>query len=198
MITIAGRDVSRETYDKLRAFEELVRKWTQRINLVSRADANAIWERHIVDSVQVFDLAPDSGDWLDIGSGGGFPGIIVAILSDGRDLTLMESDKRKCTFLRTAIRELDLTATVLTERIEEAPPQCADVLSARALTDLSGLLAFAERHLAPGGVALFPKGQRWQDEVAKAQEKWGFQYEAIPSITNPAASVLKIKEIARV
>lgn len=198
MITIAGRDVSRETYERLQAFEALVRKWTQRINLVSRADANLIWERHIVDSVQVFDLAPDSGDWLDIGSGGGFPGIIVAILSDGRDLTLMESDQRKCTFLRTAIRELDLTATVLTERIEEAPPQAVDVLSARALTDLTGLLAFAERHLAPGGVALFPKGQRWQDEVAKAQEKWGFQYEAIPSITNPAASVLKIKEIARV
>jgi 16S rRNA (guanine527-N7)-methyltransferase len=198
MITIAGRDVSRETYERLQAFEALVRKWTQRINLVSRADTNAIWERHIVDSVQVFDLAPDSGDWLDIGSGGGFPGIIVAILSEGRDLTLMESDQRKCTFLRTAIRELDLTATVLTERIEEAPPQGADILSARALTDLSGLLAYSERHLAPGGIALFPKGQRWREEVAKAQVKWGFQYEAIPSITNPAASVLKIKEIARV
>jgi 16S rRNA (guanine527-N7)-methyltransferase len=198
MITIAGRDVSRETYDKLRAFEDLVLKWTQRINLVSRSDIDTIWERHIVDSVQVFNLAPDTGDWLDIGSGGGFPGIIVAILSDGRDLTLMESDQRKCTFLRTAIRELDLTARVLTERIEEAPPQGVDVLSARALTDLSGLLAFAERHLTPGGIGLFPKGQRWQEEVAKAQEKWGFQYEAIPSITNQAASVLKIKEIARV
>ena len=123
--TVAGIDVSRETYDNLRAFEELVRKWTVKINLISPTTIGQIWDRHIVDSVQVWAQAPENAtSWVDIGSGGGFPGIVLAILAKElrpeMAFTLIESDQRKCAFLRTAARELGLNVKVLSEQIGRA------------------------------------------------------------------------------
>lgn len=194
------KDVSRETLQKLEAFAELVRKWNPKINLVSKSSLDELWERHILDSVQVFRLVEQGGNWVDIGSGGGFPGIVIAILNQEEQrcrVRLVESDQRKCAFLRTAIRELGLTATVDNERIENAQYLEADILSARALSDLSQLLAYAEMHLKPGGVAIFPKGQNWQQEVEETQRLWSYQFEAITSKTNSAAAVLMIKDITR-
>ncbi|MEQ6249547.1 16S rRNA (guanine(527)-N(7))-methyltransferase RsmG [Sulfitobacter sp. HNIBRBA3233] len=195
-------NVSRETMERLRHFEALVAKWTKKINLVSRQDAEKIWSRHILDSVQIFDVAPAAGHWLDIGSGGGFPGIVAAVLAKEEDatraFTLVDSDQRKCAFLRTAARELDLNVTVHASRIDEMEPQNASVLSARALDDLSGLLLHAHQHLAPDGVALFPKGARWREEDAAARKEWSYDLEPIKSKTNPDAIILKIKELARV
>ena len=173
-------DVSRETFEKLEAFGELVRKWNPRINLVSKSSLEDLWTRHILDSVQVFNLAEGSGVWVDLGSGGGFPGIVVSILNQEErhfDVTLVESDQRKCAFLRTAIRELTLEASVKNERIEEVKSLNADVLSARALADLTKLLGFAELHLKPEGTALFPKGQSWQREGEEARLSWKLQPE---------------------
>jgi 16S rRNA (guanine527-N7)-methyltransferase len=195
-------NVSRETMEKLIAFSSLVEKWTVKINLISKASIPYIWERHIVDSVQIFDLAPQGGHWVDIGSGGGFPGIIVAILTQNvkspHKVTLVESDQRKCAFLRTVIRELSLDAVVLSDRIEDIPNLNADVLSARALAELAQLLGFAEHHLAASGIALFPKGGTWTKEHEAAQDIWSYDCKAITSTTNPAAAVLKIKDITRV
>ena len=194
-------DVSRETFEKLEAFGELVRKWNPRINLVSKSSLDDLWTRHILDSVQVFNLAEGSGVWVDLGSGGGFPGIVVSILNQEErhfDVTLVESDQRKCAFLRTAIRELTLEASVKNERIEEVKSLNADVLSARALADLTKLLGFAELHLKPEGTALFPKGQSWQREGEEARLSWMYGLESVPSQTNPEAAILKIKDIARV
>ena len=195
-------DVSRETSDKLRAFADLVRKWTPKINLVSKASLPDIWERHIRDSAQIYGQVSDWQSWIDIGSGGGFPGIVVAILSaeetPDRAVTLVESDQRKCAFLRTAARELSLNVTVKSQRIEQIPSLDADVLSARALADLTQLLAFAERHLSPNGTALFMKGAQWWEEHDKAQQMWSYDCEVTKSITNPAAALLRIKEIKRV
>lgn len=194
-------NVSRETSEKLRAFASLVEKWNPTINLVSKASLPDLWERHILDSVQVYDIASGDGHWVDIGSGGGFPGMVVAILNGEETrfkVTLVESDQRKCTFLRTALRELDIAATIQTARIETMAPQKADVLSARALADLSKLLDFANRHLLPTGTALFSKGENWKSEQEEAQRMWSYECEAITSKTNPAAAVLKIKDIARV
>lgn len=195
-------NVSRETMERLRAFEALVLKWTKKINLISKGDADHIWQRHIIDSVQVFAVGPSDGCWLDIGSGGGFPGIVAAILAradaPGRKFTLVDSDQRKCAFLRTAARELDLNVEVLASRVDEIAPFGADVLSARALADLSSLLHHAERHLAPTGVALFPKGISWQKEHQEAQKYWSYHLEVIMSDTNPDATILKIKELTRV
>lgn len=194
--------VSRETMDKLRTFEALALKWTKKINLVSSGDAAHLWERHIMDSVQIYPLAPETGDWLDIGSGGGFPGLIAAIIghemAPQRKFTLVDSDQRKCAFLRTASRELDLDVKVLAARVDEIPPLGAEVLSARAMDDLSSLLHHAERHLGPHGTALFPKGESWQQENEAAMKFWSYSLEVIPSETNPDATILKIKELTRV
>ena len=195
-------NVSRETLDKLQAFADLVQKWTSKINLISKPSVPEVWDRHILDSAQIYDLAPSSGHWIDLGSGGGFPGIVVCILAHGQGadqtFTLVESDQRKSTFLRTAIRELSLDARVLTQRIEEIAPLQTDILSARALADLDALLGFAEMHLKPGGTALFPKGAQWEKEHRDAQIQWSYDCDPIKSKTNPDAAILKIKDIARV
>ncbi|MDF3349885.1 16S rRNA (guanine(527)-N(7))-methyltransferase RsmG [Sulfitobacter sp. KE34] len=201
MSTENDLDVSRETFEKLKAFAELVRKWNPKINLVSKDSLNDLWSRHILDSVQIFELVPGPGKWVDLGSGGGFPGIVISILNQEErnfDVVMVESDQRKSAFLRTAIRELDLAAKVKTERIEELECLEADVLSARALADLTKLLGFAELHLKRGGIALFPKGQSWQREDLEARQDWNYDLETVTSKTNSDAAILKIKDIARV
>lgn len=198
----SGLNVSRETFEKLCAFESLVAKWSPKINLVSRGDLDLIWQRHIVDSAQIFQLAPGAeGIWADIGSGGGFPAIVAAVLSaefapDRRHI-LIESDQRKATFLRTAVRELDLGADVISQRIEQVEPLGADILSARALASLDDLLAFAERHLGTGGIGIFPKGRTASQEVENARKNWGFDLRTVPSITDTQASILIVGNISR-
>ena len=134
--------VSRETEDRLRAYAALIEKWTPKINLISRSTIPEIWARHILDSVQIVQLAPENwGSWTDLGSGGGLPGCVAAILApENAHVTLVESDQRKVAFLRTVQRELDLPMTVLAERIEDADVAPADVVSARALAALTRAL----------------------------------------------------------
>lgn len=186
-------DVSRETMERLEIYADLVRKWTSKINLISRSSADDLWQRHILDSLQVTRcLTQPTGHWVDLGSGGGFPGVVVAIVAASEwpelRVTLVESDQRKCAFLRTALRETGVGGKVIAGRIESVPPQEADVLSARALSDLSALLGFAERHLKPTGIALFPKGVTWEKELSDAWSDWRFRHESITSSTNPRPS----------
>jgi 16S rRNA (guanine527-N7)-methyltransferase len=199
---VRQENVSRETTERLREFEKLVQKWTKVINLVSGGNVAQIWERHIVDSMQVYQNAPKSGTWLDLGSGGGFPGIVAAIMAKEetplRAFTLVDSDTRKCVFLRTVGRELDLNIHVHSVRITDLVYQNADVLTARALGDLTSLLQHAGDHLTPNGVALFPKGQNWRAEHEAAQEKWSYKLDVVKSETDPNAAILKIKELIRV
>ena len=194
-------DVSRETLDRLRAFEALVRKWTRKINLVSKASVDDVWSRHILDSLQIYRMGPkEFSHWLDIGSGGGFPGIVVAIMAhgSGAKVTMIESDARKCAFLRAALREVGVSGDVVTARIEEVAPMKADVLSARALADLSTLMTYAERHLSADGAALFAKGATWQQEVAAARSQWNFDLEAVKSDLVAESAILKISGASRV
>ena len=197
---LAGQDVSRETMERLQGFAALVEKWTPRINLIARGTLDDLWNRHIVDSAQIYAFAPESyGTWADLGSGGGFPGIVAAIIArerqPGADFVLIESDQRKCAFLRTATRELDLAVTVIAGRIESVAPQQADVVSARALAPLGALLPLIDRHLAPDGRALIHKGRRAPQEMAEAREHWSFALEDHPSITDPDARLLDIQRI---
>lgn len=196
-------NVSRETLERLEIYETVIRKWNPRINLVSRNSLEQLRTRHILDSVQVFRcLESLTGHWVDIGSGGGFPGIVVAIMAaaeaPGLKVTLIESDQRKSAFLRAAARECGVPVKVISQRIEQAEPQQADVISARALADLSLLLEFSERHLKPCGTALFSKGASWKKEVDNSQQHWRFDAEPITSLTEPDAVVLKLRGIARV
>lgn len=196
-------DVSRETSDRLGIYAQLLRKWNPRINLVSRNTLDDLETRHIADSMQVFDLASRGWKhWADLGSGGGFPGLVIAILaaefSPEAQVTLVESDQRKCAFLRTVIRETGVPAAVIAERIEATAPLSADILSARALADLDALLGFADRHLGDAGTALFSKGANWKKEVDNARVQWRFDCEATTSRTEPNAVILKIGGITRV
>ena len=202
--SLAGLDVSRETFDRLSLLQALLEKWNPAINLVAKSTLPEAWTRHIVDSAQLYALAPQSvRRWVDLGSGGGFPGLVVAALSAQRDperrVTLVESDQRKGTFLRQAARELGLTnVSVLSDRIEKLAPLNADVLSARALAALPALCGFAAQHMVADGLALFPKGAHYREEVAAARADWHFDLTTHPSETDPSAVVLAMKAIQHV
>lgn len=199
-LSVAGVNVSRETMADLEAFGDLVTKWTPTINLIARGTIEQIWDRHIVDSAQLYRFAPENySKWVDIGSGGGFPGIVMAILGKALQpaarFILIESDQRKATFLRTAARALELPVEVIAQRIENTPQQTADVVSARALASLSGLLPLVERHLKTDGLALLHKGRQSGQEVADAQTNWSFDLEDHVSITDPESRILAIRRI---
>lgn len=198
---LAGLDLPPATLDRLEALEALTRRWTARINLVAPSTLPGLWTRHILDSAQLWPLASaGAATWADLGSGGGFPGLVIAALAaetGAPHVTLIESDARKCAFLRTAARELSLPVTVLDQRAEAAPPQSAPVVSARALAPLSTLLPLVARHLAPGGTALLPKGRDWAAEIDAARTKgWTFTAESLPSITDPQARILRLTDLA--
>ena len=199
---ISGVNVSRETIEGLEHFAALIEKWTAKINLISKGSLSDLWDRHILDSAQLLKICPRNiHNWLDLGSGGGLPGVVVAILAKELipmlTMTMVESDKRKSVFLRTAIRELDLNATVLNARIEKLPPVRADVISARALAELDVLLALAEPHLTKNTVCLFQKGEKWEKELSKAQQSWSFRCDITKSKTQSGAIILKLGEVSR-
>ena len=197
-------NVSRETIDRLKAYESLILKWNPVINVVAKSTLTDIWVRHIEDSAQIVDFAPDGIiHWVDLGSGGGLPGVVAALILAERSpdavITLIESDKRKAAFLRTAALELRCSSiSVVSDRIESVKPQRASILSARALAKLDVLLSFAEKHLAANGIALFQKGMSFQSEIDEARKRWVFDLEVFPSKTDPHAKTLKISELRRV
>ncbi|WP_343080407.1 16S rRNA (guanine(527)-N(7))-methyltransferase RsmG [Ostreiculturibacter nitratireducens] len=200
---LRGRDVSRETYARLETHAALLAKWNPKINLVSPSTLAEVWSRHILDSIQIFDLNDRlEGVWVDIGTGGGFPGLVIAILAaaeaPGIAVHLVESDLRKSAFLATCLRETGVTAKIHSERAESLPSLNADVLSARALASLTALLGLAERHLAPEGLALFPKGANHQAEIDEALATWRFRLQKHPSKTDPLAVILAIEGLSRV
>jgi len=202
---VFGQIVSRETYDKLRDYESLIQKWNPSINLIAKSTLSDIWNRHIVDSAQVYYAASAelSGNCTDIGSGGGLPAIVIAILAQGADkqvqMTMVESDKRKSVFLRTAIRELGLNnANVVNERIENVQIPVSKFISARALAPLTELFGFAEKLSDDKTTFLFQKGKNWLSEIGIAQNHWSFDYEAIKSETDSNAVILKIRGLSRV
>ncbi|MEY8881389.1 16S rRNA (guanine(527)-N(7))-methyltransferase RsmG [Donghicola sp. XS_ASV15] len=195
-------NVSRETLERLDLYEALLKKWNKSINLVSQSTISEARERHFVDSAQIYQLAPKNWQiWCDMGSGGGFPGMVIAILAAefnpvGR-VFLLESDQRKATFLRTVAREVGVKAEVVSDRIEKVDPIGADIASARALASLDKLFGFSERHLKDGGLALFPKGATWQQELEEAQRSWSFTHEVHKSVVELNSVILSIGGIAR-
>ncbi|WP_118134182.1 16S rRNA (guanine(527)-N(7))-methyltransferase RsmG [Oceanicella sp. SM1341] len=196
-------NVSRETLDALTTYETLLQKWSPSINLVARSTLATVWERHFLDSAQVFAHAPQGAtSWLDLGSGGGLPGLVVAImareLNSGLRVTMVESDIRKCVFLQEVARQVGVSVNVRNMRIEALPPAPHDVVSARALAALPLLLAYAAPHLAPGGKCLFLKGERVESELTSAAADWHIEVEQIESLTDPAARILSISEVHRV
>ena len=185
--------VSRETEPRLRAYQELLLLWNKRINLIGRGDEAVAWQRHILDSAQLVPLLPAEGAVADLGSGGGLPGLVIAMLRPV-PIHLVESDRRKAAFLREASRDLP-HVTVHAKRIDEAtlPPLAA--VTARALAPLTALLPHAARLLAPGGVAVFPKGRTAEAELTDAAPHWLMRVERFSSRTDPDATLLRLSEI---
>ena len=192
--------VSRETNDKLLAFVELLRKWNPHINLVSKGELDRIWQRHVLDSTQLFPLASQRANkWLDIGSGGGFPGIICAILaseiSPAMEFHLVESDNRKAIFLRQASDQLSLATTIHPIRVEQLNSGKFDIVTARALASLERLLGLAQPHSAPDTQMIFPKGKTSESELTEALMSWHMEVERIPSQTDPDGVIFKISKV---
>lgn len=189
---------------RLVAYAGLIAKWQKAINLVAPKTLSELWRRHFLDSAQLLEHAPkDTTRWLDLGSGGGFPGLVIAALSEAH-VHLVESDQRKSTFLREAARAMNVSATVHVKRIEAIEPAqlhdamggAPQVISARALAVLHELIGLAKPLAGPDTVYLFPKGRHVEDELTEARRYWTLPAaEKLPSRTDPEASILRFREL---
>jgi 16S rRNA (guanine527-N7)-methyltransferase len=184
-------------------FVRLLQKWQATHNLVSPASLPDIWERHIADSLQLMEHAPRFGRWVDLGSGAGFPGLVIALACKAelqKSFTLIESNQKKAAFLRAAIAETGAKARVVAERIEAyaaSHSETAEVVSARALARLDELCGLAAPLLSPDGVMLLLKGQDFARELAAASQSWDFDMLESPSVTDPGGRVVVIRNLSR-
>ena len=194
---LAANDVSRETLDRLdRTISELD-VWRQKSNLIGPKEWPQIWTRHVGDSWQLLDHIPEAARIVDLGSGAGFPGLIIAAARPKAHVTMMESVGKKCAFLRAAIEAAGLNAAVYQGRIEAAPPVKVDFVTARAFAPMPQLLEYASPWLRKGATGVFPKGERWKEELTEALQKWNFAYEAIPSRSGGSGVILIVREVLR-
>jgi len=195
--------VSRETQQRLETFVALLLRWQQKTNLISPATIPNLWMRHVADSLQLLDLAPDAKVWVDFGAGGGFPAIPVACAlaeRPGAQVHLVESNGKKAAFLREAIRATGVPAVVHQKRIEDCGDSFGDkvdVVSARALAPLKILCDQAFPLIARGAVGLFPKGQDVAAELTEAAKYWRIEAETVPSRTSPEGCIVVVKRLLR-
>jgi 16S rRNA (guanine527-N7)-methyltransferase len=191
-------DVSRETAQALEHFVALLLRWNRTINLISRRDEGSLWHRHIADSLQLVPLMrPMPERAIDLGSGAGFPGLLLA-LATGVPFDLTEADQRKAAFLREAARVTRAPVQVHAVRVEEARLAPAPLVTARALAPLVRLLPLAAPLLAPDGRCLFLKGPDIGIELTHAAAEWHMHAERFPSITDPRACILRVSNLNRV
>lgn len=198
-----GHSLPDACLSKLQQFAALVIKWNPSINIVAKSTIGDLWNRHILDSIQLFRcLTPDHKSWLDLGSGGGFPGMVIGILASelrpDLRLGLVESDRRKSVFLMESSRQLGVPTVVHNCRIEDLAPQNACVVSARALAPLSMLCGYAARHVRLGGVCAFLKGASFEAEIEEARKDWQFDLDRAESVTDSRASILFLRGLRHV
>lgn len=190
-------DVSRETSARLETYLALLTRWQRAINLVGPATLADPWRRHFLDSAQLSRYLPENAHAIyDLGSGAGFPGLVLAIMGQV-GIHLVESDLRKVQFLRDVARSLELQVEIHARRIEELPKGCADVVTARALAPLPRLLDLAAPLMGPESICLFLKGRRASDELTEVRKCWRMSAQSFPSLSDSSASVLKLWDITR-
>ena len=200
---LALTPVSRETEERLERFVELLLTWQRTTQLVSPASIPKLWTRHVADSLQLLDLAPQARVWVDLGSGGGFPGLVIACAlgeTPGAVVHLVESNNKKAAFLREAVRITGAPAVVEAMRIEKfvanfATP--ADVVTARALLPFKPLLSHSFHFLSRGALGLFPKGQDVDAELTHASKYWNIDYTLVPSRTDSLARIVVVRGLER-
>ena len=191
--------VSRETFERVSGYLDLLDRWRERINLIGPGEGRHLWRRHVLDSLQLVEqISSEDKSVADLGSGAGFPGLILACAlaeRSGASVTLVEKSPRKSEFLRAAGKELGLPVSVLTIRLEDAPGALFDVVTARALAPLPKLLGFAASWLKPSGKALLMKGRDTATELAEAREAWTFDLSILDSQSSPEGRVLRVSSL---
>ena len=193
----AATGVSRETLERLEAYAAVLRKWQPTVNLVGPSTIQDLWRRHMLDSAQLATYCPGSAQTLvDLGSGAGFPGLVLAILG-ARTVHLIESNQRKAAFLEEAARVTAALVTVLAQRIEDVDAFPADIITARALASVDTLLAHAQPFLHSESVCLFLKGRRAASELTAAGNCWYMRAKLWPSLSNSAGHIMHLTEITR-
>jgi 16S rRNA (guanine527-N7)-methyltransferase len=192
----AATGVSRETLARLKAYAGLLEEWNSRHNLVSAQSLEDLWRRHLWDSAQLAPLIPAKARTIaDLGSGAGFPGLVLAeMLRDRVSVTLFEATTKKCDFLKAAAQRMELSVSVQNVRMEDATPQVFDVVTARACAPLPKLLPYAQHFTGPNSVYLFLKGQNVGAELTEAHKSWKMKVRQIPSLTDPSGVILELKE----
>ncbi|MBZ9724973.1 16S rRNA (guanine(527)-N(7))-methyltransferase RsmG [Mesorhizobium sp. CO1-1-11] len=196
----AAGPVSRETFDRLVAFEAMFQKWNRSINLVAQSTSGDVWQRHILDSAQLAGIEPDAMHWVDIGSGGGFPGLVMAFLlgdRPGASIDLVESNRKKASFLQTVVGQFSLPARVVARRIEDSHVLVLkpEIVTARALAPLSVLLDLSAPWLTSGARALFHKGRDYRAEVQESVNRWTFDLVEHPSVTDASGVILELSNV---
>lgn len=194
-------NVSRETAKRLEAFVALLLDWQRKTNLIAPSTVPEIWTRHVADSLQLLDLAPDAKTWIDLGSGGGFPGLVIACaLRPPAIVHLVESNSKKAAFLREAVRVTGAPARVHATRIEDFSAQfqdAADIVTARALAPLPKLLELIEPFVKRGAKALLLKGQDVEAELTESSKYWKVAAELVPSKTDPKGRIMIVRGLER-
>jgi 16S rRNA (guanine527-N7)-methyltransferase len=188
--------VSRETLARLKAYADLLADWNTRHNLVAKSTLPDLWHRHLLDSAQLAPMIPDGARTLaDLGSGAGFPGLVLAAMRPEIAVTLHEATTKKCAFLQAAAERMGIKVAVRNARLEDLPPQPFDVITARALAPLPQLLTYAYPFTAPNSVCLFLKGQNVGSELTEAHKYWNMQVSQAPSQTEPSAAIVAVREL---
>ena len=199
---VKSLNVSRETLSGFYEYKALLYKWNEKINLVSKHTLIDIWERHFLDSGQLIKNVDVSGKrWVDVGSGAGFPGLVVAILLRDQkvdcDLVLVEKNPKKVFFLNEVVRKLNLSVEVVNDNIYTLEPLNADILTARAFSNLNNLIEIAFRHRKKEGICLFLKGKNYRIELDKTLNYWFFDYDVVDSLSSSAGKIIRVKKIFR-
>jgi len=214
-LSVAGPDefanyfnISRETIDLLKIYEETLRQWQKTINLIAPSTVESIWQRHFADSAQLLRLAPENvRSWVDLGSGAGFPGMVVAILlagqrspGEGSIVRLIESDARKAAFLGEIARKTAVAVDIIHGRIELSSTQSSfgavEIVSARALAPLERLLGLSSPFFGPDTIGLFPKGREVEREIDTARKHWDFDVRLEQSLTDREGRIAVIRQLA--
>jgi 16S rRNA (guanine527-N7)-methyltransferase len=191
--------VSRETADRLAALVDLIARWRKTTNLISESSFASVWTRHIADCAQLIALAPAAKRWIDMGSGAGLPGLVIAIQLagvPGAAVHCVESDQRKCAFLREAARATGAAAVIHPERVEAIEPLslgAVDAVTARAFAPLPLTLKLARPWMERGAVGVFPRGESAKDQLAALPQMPDFAIEALPSVVDTKARILRVR-----
>ena len=192
----AKTGVSRETLARLKAYADVLADWNARHNLVAKSTLPDLWSRHFWDSAQLAPLIPPEARSLaDLGSGAGFPGLVLAVMRPDLAVTLHEATTKKCAFLQLAADRMGVAVAIQNVRLEDLPPNQFDVVTARALAPLPQLLGYAQKFTGSNSVCLFLKGQNVGVELTEAHKYWNIKASQVPSQTDPTAAIVVVREL---